>query len=348
MKKTWIAVFLCALLAGCSPVSLSDRAIVKAIFLDETQEGYQAAIAVFSCEPTTDAASAEGQAHLYLGRGEDVAQALADAERQQTKTPFYAQNELLLLGKGCMTGDPTGVLDYFGEEDSSRKDMAVYLVPMDADEFMKCEDGISRVIHETESIASANGAKGVFGTHETNCAGGFSGLLPVLDFSEDGSAFAVDRAVLFTRGAPTASLCGAEYQLALILLGKSGEMTFDTQSDSGRLDVSIKGASVRKNAVETDGGPALQLAMTGTITSLTRNGRLLYAGQSDQPVRAVDERIAEAFHSIADCTFAESNDLFGFTWWMRSLNSRSVDALQESGELYRYERLLFSCNMRYS
>lgn len=198
-------------LTGCSATSLGDRAVVKAVYLDHTEEGYAASIVVYGCEPTTDAASAEGKAAIYSGVGDDVPQALAQAEQQQTKEPFYAQNGLLLLGRGCQEKDPAPILSYFGEEDASRKDLAVYLTELSPEEFQQSEKKISDVIREAERLAASSGGRGAFGIHEAKCEDGFSGLLPVLRFSEESSSATVRSAVLFERGVPCASMEGGGF-----------------------------------------------------------------------------------------------------------------------------------------
>lgn len=88
---------LCTL-CGCSSLSLGERAIVKAIYLDGTPGSYTASLVVFTCEPTTDTASAKGEAKIYSATEEDIGEALEAAEKEQAKVPFYAQNELLFLG----------------------------------------------------------------------------------------------------------------------------------------------------------------------------------------------------------------------------------------------------------
>ena len=73
-----------------------ERAIVKAIYLDGTPGSYTASLVVFTCEPTTDTASAKGEAKIYSATEEDIGEALEAAEKEQAKVPFYAQNELFV------------------------------------------------------------------------------------------------------------------------------------------------------------------------------------------------------------------------------------------------------------
>lgn len=342
--RRFAVLALALLLSGCAPVSLSGRAIVKAVFFDAVPDGYRASIVVFSCEPTTDAASAEGQAHIYSGEGADVAQALADAADSQTKQPFYAQNSLLFLGSGCMDGDPTEILEYFGEEDASRKDVAVYLVPMDAQEFAGCGDTIAGAIHEAEGLARTGGARGIFGAHESRCEGGFSGILPILELNgEEGTASGVTSAALYQDGRVREMLSEEEYQLALVLLGKSGELTLD---GTGGLSADVKGVTVRRNASAQNGGLTLSLRMTGTMMTVSRDGRALYAEEAKAAAPALNESVEKTFERLAEKTFGQGHDVFGFAWWLRGENSAEVARLEEAGTLWEAARLDFQCGLR--
>ena len=46
-----LACSLLCLLCGCSNLSLGERAIVKAIYLDDVPGKYTASLVVFTCEP---------------------------------------------------------------------------------------------------------------------------------------------------------------------------------------------------------------------------------------------------------------------------------------------------------
>ncbi len=334
---------LALFLTGCGTVSLGDRAIVKAIFLDRRENVFQSAIVVFSCAPTTDAASAEGQARIYLGEGEDVASALADAESKQTKDPFYAQNGLLLLGSGCLKMDPTPVLAYFGEEETSRKDLTVFLTPIDVQKFSEFEDSVADTVREAEDLAASPDGAGAFGLQDADCENGFSGLLPVLDLDESGTAQGVSKGVLFDDGAPQSELEDAEFQLALLLLGKTGQLSFEIPEE--RLSVNVKGATVRRSLAAD--GLRLQLAMTGTIMTLSRGGRALYAEQAAEATDKVDRYLEKTFDALVSKTFGRRNDVFGFSWWLRMRSSALVDELDREQALYDDSRLSFSCRLRH-
>lgn len=143
---------LCTL-CGCSSLSLGERAIVKAIYLDGTPGSYTASLVVFTCEPTTDTASAKGEAKIYSATEEDIGEALEAAEKEQAKVPFYAQNELLFLGPQITQTGIGKALAYFTGEQAARPNLSVFTVPVDAQAFKKLEKTIAQTIQEAERVA---------------------------------------------------------------------------------------------------------------------------------------------------------------------------------------------------
>ena len=118
---------LLMLLCGCKQSrSLGERAIVKMVYLDESGGQVQAGLVVFTCAPNSDTASVEGQAKIYTAQGKSIEEALYKAEQQQNKKPFYAQNEILLLGPGAAR-NVTPYLSYFADENAARPNLAAFL-----------------------------------------------------------------------------------------------------------------------------------------------------------------------------------------------------------------------------
>ena len=125
---------LLMLLCGCKQSrSLGERAIVKMVYLDESGGQVQAGLVVFTCAPNSDTASVEGQAKIYTAQGKSIEEALYKAEQQQNKKPFYAQNEILLLGPGAAR-NVTPYLSYFADENAARPNLAAFLTPLTAEE----------------------------------------------------------------------------------------------------------------------------------------------------------------------------------------------------------------------
>lgn len=127
--KSCVGGLLSLALCGCvQSTGLGERAIVKSIYMDFRAGSYEAVLTVMDWKPSADAGSAENQPQVYLGRGKTVGQALQKAEDQQSKKPFYGQNDLLFLGQGILQTDITPCLSYFAQENAVRPNLMVFAV----------------------------------------------------------------------------------------------------------------------------------------------------------------------------------------------------------------------------
>ena len=127
-----LAAFLLLSLSGCGGVPLGRRAIVKAIFVDWTGSRFETGLLVLDSAPSADAEQASS-ASLYCGAAQELSAAVVQAEQQQDRTPFYGQNQLLILGKGAAESKADAVLQYFGTEQAGRPGMAVFVSEMTTD-----------------------------------------------------------------------------------------------------------------------------------------------------------------------------------------------------------------------
>ncbi len=232
-----LAMLLIALLplCGCSR-SLGERAIVKIVYLDESNGQIEAGLAVFTCTPNSDTASVEGEARIYTAQGASIEEALYHAERQQNKKPFYAQNEILLLGPGA-AADVTPYLRHFAAENAARPNLAAFLTPLTLEEFAGCEEGIGDIVREGERLMS-RGAQGAALTQslfelELSGESGMRGYLPVFSFSKEEKDFrGVRQLALMEDGAPYRMLEDAPMQLFLLLAERSDALYADRRGNS--------------------------------------------------------------------------------------------------------------------
>ena len=127
-------------------------------------------------------------AKIYTAQGKSIEEALYKAEQQQNKKPFYAQNEILLLGPGAAR-NVTPYLSYFADENAARPNLAAFLTPLTAEELSECEDVISDVVREGERLIGmgADEQDRTQSIFEINLSGtgGLDGYLPVFSFSKE-------------------------------------------------------------------------------------------------------------------------------------------------------------------
>lgn len=340
---------LLVLLCGCSR-SLGERAIVKIIYLDEAEGQTQVGLAVFTCAPNSDTASVEGEARIYTAQGASIEEALYNAERLQNKKPFYAQNEILLLGPGA-SDDVTPYLKHFAAENAARPDLAAFLTPMTLEEFAECEEGIGDVVREGERLMS-RGAEGAVLTQslfelELSGENGMNGYLPVFSFSEEEKDFCgVRQLALIRDGAPYQMLEDAPMQLFLLLAGKSNLLTVYTQIDGETISFHAQQLVLSRDSSVVKGMPALTVRLAGTVEDITVDGVPVEREARQEAARRIDLYLNELANELNEATFAQGNDVFHYGWWMKQYDTASCEALLRAGLLYETAQVRFESALK--
>lgn len=334
------------LLCGCSR-SLGERAIVKIVYLDEAEGKIQAGLAVFTCAPNSDTASVEGEARIYTAQGASIEEALYNAERLQNKKPFYAQNEILLLGPGAAE-DVTPYLEHFAAENAARPDLAAFLTPLTLEEFAECEEGIGDVVREGERLMSRS-AEGTVLTQslfelELSGENGMNGYLPVFSFSKEEKDFCgVRQLALIRDGTPYRMLEDAPMQLFLLLAGKSNRLTVYTQIEGETVSFHAQQLVLSRVASVVKGVPALIVRLTGTVEDITADGVPVGQDSQQDAARRIDQYLNELANELNEATFAQENDIFHYGWWMKQYDTASCEALLRAGLLYETAQIKFEC-----
>lgn len=331
------ALLLLACLCGCSR-SLGERAIVKMVYLDEADGQIQAGLVVFTCAPNSDTASVEGEARIYTAQGTDIDEALYNAERQQNKKPFYAQNEILLLGPGAAK-HVTPYLEHFAGESAARPNLAAFFTPLTAEEFAACEEMIGDVVREGERLLG-RGAEGAVLAQslfelELSEQDGMNGYLPIFSFSKEEKGFrGVRQLALIRGGAPYRTLEGAPMQLFLLLAGKSNQLTMYLPIDGKEVSFHAQQLCLARVPSAVRGVPKLTVHLTGTLDDITENGiPIAYAAREDA-ARRINRALDALAEELNKATFAQGNDIFHYGWWMKLYDAGACQALMDAGTLY--------------
>lgn len=339
-----VVLLLPILLGGCSR-SLGERAIVKIVYLDEAEGQIQAGLAVFTCTPNSDTASVEGEAQIYTAQGTSIEEALYNAERQQNKKPFYAQNEILLLGPGAAF-NVTPYLEHFAAENSARPNLAAFLTPLTLEEFAECEEGIGDVVREGERLMS-RGAEGAMLTQslfelELSGENGMNGYLPVFSFSNEEKDFrGVRQLALIRDGAPYQMLEDAPMQLFLLLAGKSNRLTVYTQINGKTVSFRAQQLCLTRVSSVFKGVPKLTVRLTGTVEDITVDGIPVEREAQPDAAMQIDLYLNELAEELNKETFAQENDIFHYGWWMKQCDTASCEALTKTGLLYETAQIEF-------
>ena len=317
LVKTYLILSLLVTFTGCGAgVSLSDRVIVKMVYIDTTSTGYTAGVAVNICEPSADTVGGENKIEIYFGEGETVGDAIFDATSNQNNKPFYAQNEILLLGENTH-GDISNVLPYFTKEDASRPSMAVFVSDITKKDLKKEKD-LTKVIQSIEGVLD-NKDKTMDYTkmiYECNFVDDeFQGYLPKIKLKE--SECLVDGLSIFTDGEKQLTLGTDKAELAMLLL---------TKADSYRLTGELNGEKYqgdiinvkRKTFTEKTGKPCVIIEITGAVRNLSYEDslQLISVAETQEIEKQVNDNLSEAGQKLVDeINTITPSDMFGTMWW---------------------------------
>lgn len=343
-----LACSLLCLLCGCSNLSLGERAIVKAIYLDGVPGKYTASLVVFTCEPTTDTASAKGEAKIYSATEEEIGEALEAAEREQAKEPFYAQNELLFLGPQLTQAGVGRALAYFTGEQAARPNLSVFAVPVDAQAFQQLEKSIAQTIQEAERVADDTQA-GMGRTMSElalqNEEEQFSGLLPVLRFGEKEEP-KVDSMLLFQNDAQQGILHGTQLGLALVAGGQTNRMQVSFYHDGGYYHVETQRLRLVKQASEGEDGLQLRLSLTGSTAVITKDGKPLHGQEAQAAEGLVNHFLSQEWEKLHRKTFLRGNDICNLFFWLLQRDIPAAQALMQAPVQMRQNAVWFESCLR--
>ncbi|MFR9216285.1 MAG: hypothetical protein ACLVKK_08645 [Ruthenibacterium sp.] len=338
---------LCTL-CGCSSLSLGERAIVKAIYLDGTPGSYTVSLVVFTCEPTTDTASAKGEAKIYSATEEDIGEALEAAEKEQAKAPFYAQNELLFLGPQITQAGVGRALAYFTGEQAARPNLSVFAVPVDAQAFKKLEKTIAQTIQEAERVAD-DAQMGMGRTMSElalqNEEEQFSGLLPVLRFGEQEEP-KVDSMLLFQNDMPQGAMHGTQLGLALVAGGQTDRMQFSFYHDGGYYHVETQRLRLVKQAAQEEGGLRLHLSLEGSTAVITRDGKPLHGQEAQAAAGLVNDFLCQEWEKLNRKTFLKGNDICELSFWLLQEDIPAAQAMLHAPVQERQGAVSFESRLR--
>ncbi len=335
------AVLALAGLTGCGAPALGDRAIVKAIFVDR-QEQYQVGLAVLE-EGEGEKGAQTTDLQLYTGSGDTLAQALRQAEPASTRRPFYAQNQLLWVGRQAAEQQLPEVLDYFAAEQASRPNMAVYVAELDLEELEQLagEEGLQ----EGRPAAGKQPVPGRLRPHDLRSAAGPAGgrgLVPLLEPGESG--LTVQGLALYRSQALSGLLEGQQAASAGLFLGQKESMEWIEETDLGQLRLRLDSPAVQRQIRTENGQPVLQLVLRGTVRDLSAADPSLQqqaAGwQSREELsRKISQSVTGQLQQLVDQCWQPEGDPFQLGWWFGAWDTRWYYDALDSGSLYQPGRI---------
>lgn len=339
----WILTF-----CGCSSgVALSQRGIVKAVFADKTITNYVVGLVIVQ---GSEKEAGKEEISLQWGEGETLAQAIQQAEQQGQSVVFYGQNQLLFAGKQASQKGLGKVLDYFGTEQASRPNMAVYATeqtPEEFEEWTEQEDFFQQLNGlEKDLEKSHKQARMIYelNTGEQKA----EGLVPFLDKKENGTD--TSQLVLYDDDTPILLLKENQAQLARLLLGTPVVLEYVTQYQGNSIGYSLQTPRITHEIQLENGKPILHLTLQGSVRGITAATAQMQAQLSRWESRKelsqkFSQQISSELQQLLQQTWQQGLDPFGFGWWFGVWNNQWYQQNSSSGALWQYPSVVVEADV---
>ncbi|WP_145995688.1 hypothetical protein [Pygmaiobacter massiliensis] len=301
-------------LCGCGATTpLSQRAMVKMVTVHCEPQQYRVGLLYLTVNREADADQAGSIPHYAYGTGETVSEALVNAEKASGETPFYAQNELLMVEGTPPRASFDKVIEYFSEEHFSRTNMAIF-----------CCDKLpesSEMSDYAKDLAIYTGQPNVVVRRVYDYGPDETALLPLLRTDTE-TVQSDGFLVLPVKG--ESFVISEQAEFAAVLMGENKKMKFHFQNG---------GCTVNELAISHDvtyeDQMQQKLILTGAICEV--EGKL----SEEELKAAVAEDLQKQFNELyAACYLANDTDLFAFDWWFSCYNQRVFQAARQAERFY--------------
>lgn len=310
-----LTVVFAVLLTGCGGgMNLSDRAIVKLIYVTREQEEYKAGVVVYTCDAAADTGEAVGKSQWYTGSGRTIGGALDAAAESQNKKPFYAQNEILLISEEAKE-DTGEILTWFAREEGSRPNMAVFLCESLQDkkdaEWKDTVEGIEGLLRNTEQTFSY--AVMLYQIH-LDKENGLTGAIPLLEEKE--GKVSVSGLQLYKNGVPLHTLDKEEMKTALTLQNRVLRWRLDAEDEKiGAYECDLTNVSRRyETSIQNNGLFSVTMVIHGSIRDVT-TPQAIDKQDKARLVDSLEKELSARAAAVIQKTYEQEKiDLFGIVW----------------------------------
>lgn len=152
MRITAIIIIISFLFSGCSQsasTELSNRLIIEAIGIDESEDGYEVSILALNTLQSGSANSTEtpdGLTKVFKAKGKSIADALAQIDLISSQVPLYSQARVLIIGNEAAKNQPLETLNFFIREYTTRDDILVAVSKTTAADIISADLGKNLLI----------------------------------------------------------------------------------------------------------------------------------------------------------------------------------------------------------
>ncbi|MEG2769463.1 MAG: hypothetical protein RR902_01455 [Oscillospiraceae bacterium] len=327
-KKVLVNFFLMvcciSLFCGCKGgVNLSDRNIVKMLFVDKKDKEYTIGTVVYDFKANADTGTSEDTAQVFFGSGKTISEALNKAETIQNKKAFYGQNEILLLG-GNAQKDVNEILTFFAKEEVSRPNMAVFVSDITAEKLKEQKD-LTTLVSDFENIIKEKGESNKYAKMLFQCNFSedkqFFGGLPCVKLSKtENEKMAVKSMQFYEKGQKQGFLNDEMSNIYNILADRSISYHFEGTCDGENFVCDITGFKKEFAIAENEGIIDIDLQISGTVRNLMAENALesLTVLQKEKIKKIINKELQKNAKSVIEKVGEmTSSDEFDIDWWCK-------------------------------
>lgn len=327
-----LAPMLCMLLlCGCGGnIPLSQRRIVKCIYVDKQDTKYTLEFCIAEIEPSADTAQVKEKYTVLQTEGETLEDAFTEAQNAERNNLFYEHNEILLFSPRLLQNDLQQTVDYFSREDVRKANLSVFLLGDEAKEKFFEEKLLDAHIREADRIIKEQnyGEKYVCRIFELNTQLEQTGNIfcAQLGFRQGKEDLRIVR-IVTAGNTPSEAFEEDEMQMFLILSGR--QKTFAPQNDG----YTVSGIRLYVAPQENTEELRLDARLCGVVraeghSALTADEKKQVRQRAETEMRSLAERVVQK-------TFLQKNDAFLFARRLKMRDAARTELLVQSSEIYR-------------
>lgn len=347
MKKTLFLLPLCLaacfFAAGCGAVGIGTKGILRGIYLERQNGGYQVQLICWQGAPSADAADAEQTALLVEGQGATVREALQNAQQSRSEELFYGQNELLLIGPRLAQEGLYEAVEYLVRQETGRPNVTVYLTDLPAGALAAQPETVDGLLASVEQVRKRGGYHCYLYQLGDAAQGG---LLPNLKVDLEEGAAVPDGLTVYAQGRPAHRWDQNQLSMALLLSGQQNTLRFTAGGPEDTVSFTLHSARAVCCPQQQGGRLRLEVLLQGDIRRVeTRHGA--QSPLADEQYEAfLRTWLADLARQMTSETLAEGNDVFLLRSYLDNLDAAAAERQARQGTLYQQDTVLWVCEAR--
>lgn len=321
MRKKRIAECIALLLAvltlltGCTVQStpLDERAVVRLMYLEKEGTVYRALTVV--CDFAGSGENEPAAAFVQTGQGKTPEEALQAAAQQRGDKPFFAQNQLLLLGPQLARTETAALLGYIAQTHGAYRDPAAWLWYGGEQALVELKDPMA-FVEQAEMLTKEDPLGCV--CYALEWEQGVPAVLPVLEVLQTEGA---DSPAAAVGGLAVADETGLRlYREKAILLGygllrgRQKEQLLTVENGGSLYSVQLEG--LKRSFAVQDG--VLRLTVGGNGSAAEKIGEELHRKLETAAEEQLVRRCELTWRTL---TQNGKTDIFSLRWWARQLGA---------------------------